>query len=269
MICENTQQARDSRTSVPPESTDDKKPLRFESCIGCPDIGPKCLGPNLAMLPISELRIWVKRWKEYFHLTVDQCAAIWETPVGTVSRFLATAETDFKYMTVQNIVRGIIGYGQPAGFQLSDNPCPATTAKIQEQISQYEQQLAEKTEECSQLTAAKLNRANEYTERMAEQREYYEKHLSEKTDTILYLRQLAEKRQKDLEKSEAVSKNYLDRIDVKNQQIAERDAEIRQLNAEIRQMSSAHNADSRELIDRLLRMSDLHAAEIRAITQKN
>lgn len=259
---------RESRTSVCSESTSEKRPLRFESCIGCPDIGAKCLGPNLAMLPISELRIWVKRWKEYFHLTVDQCAAIWETPTGTVSRFLATAETDFKYMTVQNIVRGIIGYGQPAGFQLGDNPCPATTAQIQAGIAHYEQQLAEKTEECARLTATKLDRAHEYTERMAEQRDYYEKHLSEKTDTILYLRQLAEKRQKDLEKSEAVAKNYLDRIDAKNQQIADRDAEIRLLNAEIRQISAAHNADSRELIDRLLRMSDLHAAEIKAITQK-
>lgn len=268
MICDNAPQTLDSRTSVSQESTSEKKALRFESCIGCPDIGQKCLGPNLAMLPISELRIWVKRWKEYFHLTVDQCAAIWETPAGTVSRFLATAETDFKYMTVQNIVRGIIGYGQPAGFQLSDNPCPATTAQIQAGIAHYEQQLAEKNEECARLTATKLDRAHEYTERMAEQRDYYEKHLSEKTETINYLRQLAEKRQKDLEKSEAVSKNYLDRIDVKNQQIAERDAEIRQLNAEIRQMSAAHNADSRALIDRLLRLSDLHAEEIRAIKQK-
>ena len=268
MTNENAAFPHDFRTSVQSEITSDKKTIRFASCIGCADIGIKCMGANLAMLPISELRIWVKRWKEYFHLTVEQCAAIWDTPVGTVSRFLATAETDFKYMTVQNIVRGIVGYGQPAGFQLGDNPCPATTAQIQEEISQYEQKLSEKTEECTRLTAAKLDRAHEYTERMAEQRDYYEKHLSEKTDTILYLRQIADKRQHDLEKAEAVSKNYLDRIDVKNQQIAERDAEIRQLNIEIRQLIASHNSDSRELIDRLLRMSDLHAAEIRAITQK-
>lgn len=268
MTNENTLQNHDERTDVRQESTSEKKPIRFESCIGCADMGTNCMGPNLAMLPISELRVWVKRWKEYYRITVDQCAAIWETPPGTVSRFLATAETDFKYMTVQNIVRGIIGYGQPAEFQVEGKPCPATTADIQAELAVYEQQLVEKSEECARLTAAKLDRAHEYTDRMEEQRGYYEKHLSEKTDTILYLRQLAEKRQKDLEKSEAVSKNYLDRIDVKNQQIAERDAEIRQLNAEIRQMSAAHNADSRELIDRLLQMSDLHAAEIRALTQK-
>ena len=101
---------------------------------------------------------------------------------------------------------------------------------------------------------------------MAEQREHYEKNLANREESVRYLRELAEKRQRDLEKSEAVVKNYLDRIDVKNQQISERDAEIRHLNTEILRLSSLHNEEIKGLIDRILRLSDSHAAEIKMLT---
>lgn len=263
----NTPQNPVSRTSVTQANTGEKKTLRFEKCIGCPDMGPDCLGPNLLTLSISELRAWVKQWKEYYRLSGDQCAAIWNTPVGTVSRFLATQETDFKYMTVQGIIRGIVSYGQPADQEFGDKPCPATSAEINAQISVYHQQLAEKTEECANLAAKKLERANEYTERMAEQRENYEKHLLEKADTIAFFRELAEKRQHDLEKEEAQSANYLERIDVKNQQIIDRDAEIKRLNYDLLRMASTHAEETKNLIDRILRMTDEYASEIKALNQ--
>ena len=263
MNIDNNQPMLDSRTFVHQECTSDKKDIRFASCIGCADMGTKCLGPNLAVLPIAELRIWVKRWKEYFRLTVEQCAAIWNTPVGTVSRFLASQETDFKYMTVQNIVRGIIGYGQPVDLQMGDNPCPATSAQVQDIIDNYEKQLIEKTEECAALTARKLDRANEYTERMAEQRDNYEKHLAEKTDTIEFLRGLAEKRQKDLEKEEMQSADYLKRIDAKNDHIAEQEVEIRRLNTELVRLYASHSVDIRDMTERILKMAEQHSLEIR------
>lgn len=268
MANEIAQHVLDTHASVHPERTSEKKSIRFEKCIGCSDMGPDCLGPNLLMLTISELRTWVKRWKEYYRLSGDQCAAIWNTPVGTVSRFLATQETDFKYMTVQGIIRGVVSYGQPVGQRMGDNPCPASSAEIQEKISVYEKQLAEKTEECTNLTAKKLERANEYTERMAEQRDNFEKHLSEKTATIAFFRELAEKRQRDLEKEEAQSANYLQRIDIKNKQLEERDAEIRRLNSDILRLSASHSVEIKEMMDRILRMSDQHAAEIREFAQR-
>lgn len=260
---ENQQKVHEPRTSVPQPNTSEKTPIRFEKCIGCADMGPGCLGPNLLMLSISELRAWVKRWKEHYKLSGDQCAVIWRTPIGTVSRFLATQETDFKYMTVQGIIRGVVSYGQPADQQTVYNACPASTADIQAQIAVYENQLAAKTEECTNLTAKKLERANEYAERMAEQRENYEKHLSEKTDTIAFFRELAEKRQRDLEKEEAQSANYLERIDAKNKQLEERETEIRRLNGEIRQMSADHTNEMKQMFSHILSMSEKHAAEIR------
>lgn len=223
----------------------EKKPVRFEKCIGCADMGPACLGPNLLMLTISELRAWVKRWKEYYRLSGEQCAAIWNTPVGTVSRFLATQETDFKYMTVQGIIRGIITYGQPADQQFGDNPCPATSSEIAETVSAIESQLAEKTEECEKLAKKKLERADEYADHMAEQRENFEHRLSKQQETIDFLRQ-------DLERARATSRDYLARIDRKNTQLDDRDEEIRQLNRE----KSA-------LYDRILKMADTHSAQNR------
>lgn len=267
MQTDNTPQSAPMRTFAPAGCTPEKKPIRFAKCIGCVDMGPECLGPNLLTLSISELRVWVKRWKEYYRLSGDQCAAIWNTPVGTVSRFLATQDTDFKYMTVQGIITGIVSYGQPAGQEFEDRPCPATSQEILAKTSDYERQLAEKTEECANLAAKKLERANEYTERMAEQRENYEKHLSEKADTITFFRELAEKRQRDLEKEEAQSANYLARIDVKNQQIIDRDSEIKRLNYDLLRMASTHAEETKNLIDRILRMTDEYAAEIKALNQ--
>ena len=256
------------RTSAQRTNATDKKPICFEKCIGCPDLGAVCPGPNLLVMQISDLRTWVKAWKDYFDLTIEQCAAIWNTPIGTVSRFLSTGETDFKYGTVRGIVFGIIQYGQPSDQQYGDSPCPATSAEIQSMIAKYEQQLSEKAEECAALASRKLERADEYAERMAEQRENYEKHLANREESIKYMRDLAEKRQRDLEKTEAVVANYLQRIDVKNKQLEERDAEIRHLNTEILRMSTSHTAEIKDLIDRILRMSDSHSAQLRALTQK-
>lgn len=256
------------RTSARKATTSDKKTIRFSKCIGCLDMGPTCLGPNLLSMPISELRTWVKAWKEYYDLTIEQCAAVWNTPIGTVSRFLSTGETDFKYGTVWGIVWGIIQYGQPADQQYGDKPCPATSAEIQVLVSEYEQKLTEKTEECATLASKKMERANEYAERMAEQRDNYEKHLANREESIKYMRDIAEKQQKELEKTEAVVSNYLQRIDAKNKQLDERDEEIRRLNAEILRLSSSHNAEIKDLIDRILRMSDNHSAELLAISKK-
>lgn len=259
----------DMRTSAHAGSTIEKKHIRYEKCIGCSDMGPTCLGPNLLVLSISELRIWANRWREYYNLSISKCAAAWDMPDGTVARFLSSSEPDFKYATVRGIIQGIIRYGQPADQEFGDKPCPSTSAEIQEQITAYEKQLTEKTEECANLAAKKLERANEYSERMAEQREQYEKNLANREKSVSFLRDLAEKRQRDLEKEEAQSANYLERIDAKNQQIAERDAEIRRLNAENLHMAAAHAAEIKALYDRILRMSELHAEEIKALAQKN
>ena len=246
----------------------EQKSVRFEKCIGCPDIGMECLGPNLALLPISELRIWCKKWKEHFKLSVELCGEIWGIG-GSAKRFLSAQETDFKYTTVQCIVRGIVSYGLPPETVVGSSPCPSTSAEMKAKYAEYEQQLKERQEECEYLLARKNAHANEYIERTAELRESYEKQLAHKEDTISFLKELTEKQQKELEKSEAVSRDYLNRIDAKNQQLLDAYAEIRNLNADMLKIVNANADEMKSMIDRFLRMTDAHTAEIKALTQSS
>lgn len=229
---------------------------RFEECIGCPDMGVTCCGANLGLLTIPELRIWANKWRSYYKLSVSKCAVAWDMAEGTVSRFLSSSDPDFRYGTIQGILQGIVWYGQPADRQHSYIPCPYTTEQVRDQVSAYEKQLLEKTEENADLTARKLERANEYTEHMAEQRENYEKHLAEKQETIEFLRELAAKRQRDLEKSEAVCADYLARIDAKNEKIDKLGDELRSMNAEIIKVYTSHNAEVSSLVDRMAKIAE-------------
>lgn len=260
--CENTS---DIRTSAQMATATDKKAIRFDKCIGCTDFGSTCSGPNLSVLTIPELRLWVNRWREHYKLSISKCAAAWDMPEGTVARFLSSSDPDFRFATVQGIIQGILRYGQPADQQRVYISCPATSTEIQDQFSSYEKQLLEKTEENAELAARKLERANEYTERMAEQRENYEKHLANQEASVQFLRDLAAKRQRDLEKEEAQSANYLERIDQKNQQLYERDKEIKRLNNEILHMSSSHASEIKELVDRILRLTEEYSSEIKTL----
>ena len=252
-----------TRTSTPDTTaTDsttlatDRDTIRFQKCIGCPDLGIYCSGPNLALLTVPELRIWANSWRSHYNLSVSKCAVAWGMAEGTVSRFLSSSDPDFRYATVQSIVQGILRYGQPADHQHAYDPCPITTAEVQDQLASYEKQLLEKTEENAELAARKLERAHEYTEHMAEQRENYEKHLAEKEETIAFLRDLAGKRQRDLEKSEAVCADYLARIDAKNEKIDKLGDELRSLNAEVIKIYTSHHAEISSLVDRMARIAE-------------
>lgn len=241
--------------------------VRFLKCIGCPDMGMECLGGNLLMLSLSELKKWVKMWKDHYKLSIEACAEIWKIGVSSAKRFLNPMEKDIRYTTIQCIVRGIVGYGFPADKEFGDHPCPGTSAEINAKLAVLVKQYDEKREECEYLLERKNAHANEYIERTAELRENHEKQLANKEDTIRFLKDLSEKLQHDLEKAEAVSSDYLRRIDTKNQQLMEAYAEIRKLNADILKMVNANAEDLRAMIERFLRMSDMHAEEIRTLTQ--
>ena len=98
--------------------------------------------------------------------------------------------------------------------------------------------------------------------------ESYEKQLAHKEDTISFFKELTERQQKELEKAEAVSSDYLHRIDTKNQQLLEAYSEIRQLNTEMMKMVSSNADDMKGMIERFFRLTDAHTAEVKALTQK-
>lgn len=241
--------------------------IMFAKCIGCPDMGPSCLGPNLLMLPIDDLREWVKLWKAHYRLSIETCAKIWNVPAGTLSRFLQE-NNDPKYTTIWAIVQGIVQYGYPADMELGDNPCPASSSEIRAREEAYEQRIAELRAECDQLRRDGGSRDQSYIERMAEQRANYEQHLQSREKSVDFLRELSEKRQRDLEKERAVSANFLGRIDEKNRLLEERTAEIRMLNEKLLSIYGENAAETKALVDQMLRMMTDHAAEVRALNAR-
>lgn len=257
----------DTKTE-PTAELNEPKAVRFLKCIGCPDMGMNCLGANLLMLPIGELKKWVNAWRAHYKLSIEACADIWKIGDSSAKRFLNPQEKDIRYTTVQCIVRGIVGYGFPPDKDFGDMPCPGTSAEFTARITDLEIQLEKKRDECEYLLERKNASAHEFIERMAELRATYKDQLDYKEDTIRYLKSLADKRQNDLEKSEAVSRDYLRRIDDKNRQLLDAYAEIRQLHSEMLKITSANAEDLRSTIDRFLRLTDAHTAEIRALTQK-
>ena len=64
------------------------------------------------------------------------------------------------------------------------------------------------------------------------------------------------KRQRDLEKSEAVCADYLARIDAKNEKIDKLGEELRALNAEVIKIYTSHNIEISSLVDRMTRIAE-------------
>lgn len=257
----------DTKTDTVAELNEPKE-VRFLKCIGCPDMGMTCLGANLLMLSLSELKKWVRIWKVHYDLSIEACAEIWKIGVSSAKRFLNPQDTDIRYTTVQCIIRGIVGYGFPPDKDFGDMPCPGTSAEFTSRITELELQLDKKRDECEYLLERKNASAHEYIERMAEQRRNFEEQLENKEDTIRFLKTLAEKRQNDLEKSEAVSRDYLNRIDEKNRQLLEAYAEIRHLHGDMLKIVQNNTDDLRAMIGRFLDLSEAHTAEVKALTEK-
>ena len=65
-----------------------------------------------------------------------------------------------------------------------------------------------------------------------------------------------------------MSRDYLNRIDDKNQQLLDAYQEIRQLHNEILKIVSSNTDDLRSMIDRFLKITDAHTEEVKLLTQK-
>ena len=214
-------------------------------------MGVRCSGPNLSLLPIAELRVWVRKWKEHYGLTIEACGEIWNIG-GTAKRFLGGQETGFQYTTVQSIIQGIISHGLPPETVASTDPCPSTSAEIDARVCEYERELERLRGECHDLLERKNNSAKEYIERLDEIRSEHAQRMEEKQERVVFLEGLAEKRQHDLEKQEAVSADYLARIDAKNDRIDELVAKLLEANQASIQQTNAHAQDMQKLTAQIL-----------------
>lgn len=149
----------------------EKEKIRYGKCIGCSDIGHHCGAGNLLNLPIGELRAWLRLWRLCFDLSIEQCAAAWDTPYGTAVRVLSDSESDFKYSTMHHIIKRVVRYGLPADLEFSDSPCPATSSEIRQQKEEDAQKLAEAEAECQLLQSKLTDAKGKHIEQMNEYRQ--------------------------------------------------------------------------------------------------
>ena len=246
--------------------TSEKEKIRYGKCIGCSDIGPRCGAGNLLNQPILELRSWLRLWRLHFDLSIEQCAAAWDTPYGTTVRVLSDSDADFKYSTMHHIVKNVVRYGFPADQEFSDNPCPATSSEISGQIRQWESLLAEKEKECEKLRQKNTEKDEQYIQQMAVQRNNHIEERAVRERSIVFLRELAEKRQRDLEKEEAQSADYLKRIDDKNELLESKDAEIFRLNKVILDITRENDEERKAAGSRMSRLVLLFIIALVALT---
>lgn len=184
--------------------------LIYDKCIGCPDVGTLCNGPNMLTLPIEGVREMVKRRKNTLKLTNEKLSEKSGIAITTINRFLSpSVAADFKYTTVSDIVKAVIGYGQD-GYSFTKNPCPATTAEIRQKNEEAAAQLEAAMAECEQLReeleAANQKRREQRTEIKQEDQKkidhllkqvgYLEERCEYLKDRCEYLKETAEKRYK-------------------------------------------------------------------------
>jgi hypothetical protein len=83
--------------------------MLYKDCVKCEKLGVSCDGPNFFTLPANEILEWCKARKAELHLSNDKIADLSRIPRGTVARVFAGEHEDFKFGTVQPILRVLIG----------------------------------------------------------------------------------------------------------------------------------------------------------------
>ena len=83
--------------------------MLYKDCVKCEKLGVSCDGPNFFTLPANEILEWCKARKAELHLSNDKIADLSGIPRGTVARVFAGEHEDFKFGTVQPILRVLIG----------------------------------------------------------------------------------------------------------------------------------------------------------------
>lgn len=197
----NTIESTSANGSTPPGA--EKEAHIYDKCVGCPDVGRVCNGPNMLTLPIEGVREMVKRRKNTLKLTNEKLSEKSGIPLTTINRFLSpSVTTDFKYTTVSDIVRAVIGYGQE-GYSFHENPCPATSSEIRQRTERNIAELLAAEAECGrlreELEAANKKRREQRAEIKQEDQRKID-HLKEQViyleERCEYLKETAEKRYK-------------------------------------------------------------------------
>lgn len=225
----------------------------YQKCLDCPDLGVVCLGRHLSELGGTEaVRGFHRLLKIARKIPLSKIySAAPHIGHGTVNDYFGRSSTqDFKLTTVLAIDRALIAIcGNRVGQPPLEGFCPADAADLRSRNEALANRLNEAEAEIARLTEMLSNAEATSAARMSEQREAFQGQVA-----------FAVERMKE---ADARAADYLLRIDKKSAQIAELNREIRRLNTEILHMASSHAAESQVMVDRVIRMAEIHEDDFR------
>ena len=222
----------------------------YQKCLNCQDYGVTCNGPKLAALgDIMVVREFHRAIKAARKITLKDVAAAAPTiSEYTVNDYFSHSVKDFKWTTVGVIDNALTAIcGNRVGQPLLDNPCPASSSEIISHMDDLRDQLEAANRECERLRAKNTQKDEKYIEQMAIQRRTHTETLESKERSITYLRNQAERLQKDIDEERSQSADYLKRIDDKNALLEVRQEEINRLNGIILEITREHDRERRNL----------------------
>lgn len=180
----------------------------YQKCLLCKDYGVSCNGPKLAALgDIMVVREFHRAIRVARKITLKAIAdAAANISEYTVNDYFSHSVKDFKWTTVGAIDNALTSIcGGRVGQPLSDNPCPATTSEIAEQIAAYEARIAEAKQETARIQEKYSRKDASHIAAMEDQRRLFER--------------MIDHLKAQLQKKEDQKKDYLRRIDNKNRTI--------------------------------------------------
>lgn len=181
----------------------------YQKCLLCKDYGVSCNGPKLAALgDIMVVREFHRAIRVARKITLKAIAdAAANISEYTVNDYFSHSVKDFKWTTVGAIDNALTSIcGGRVGQPLSDNPCPASTSEIAEQIAAYEARLEEANREIARIQEKYSRKDASHIAAMEDQRRLFER--------------MIDHLKSQLQKEEDQKKDYLRRIDSKNRIIA-------------------------------------------------
>lgn len=198
----------------------------YAKCLDCPDYGVTCNGPKLAALgDIMVVRAFHRAIRDRRQIPMKLIyLAAPSISEYSVNDYFSHSAKDFKWTTVGAIDNALTAIcGNRVGQPLLDHPCPASSTDIQAQIGQFGSEIEQLRQENQRLQDKIVETKGKVISTREEVQQDY-------ASRVQFLKELCEKRQKDIDEMEArhqneirradaVSADYLSRIDEKNKRI--------------------------------------------------
>jgi hypothetical protein len=225
----------------------------YQKCLDCDYLGRTCVGRHMSELGGTEaVRGYHRMLRAARNIHIPEIYPVApHIGKGTINDYFGRSSTqDFKLTTVLAIDRALVAIcGKRVGQPPLEGFCPADAADLRERNEALATRLNEAEIEIARLTELLRNEKASSAALLSEQREAYLGQVNS-----------SEERRKE---AEARATDYLQRVDRKNTQIDSLYNEIRQLNTEILRMASSHAEESKAMVDRVIRMAEIHEDDFR------